>query len=207
MRANCNIHGWSGWQTLGEQPSGCLVATATYGSEITPQVQFLRGFRDHTVLSTFAGSSFMTAFNLVYYTFSPSVASFIAEIEPVRNIMKVALYPLMGILHISAGAFSLFSFNPELGVVAAGLVASAFIGLVYITPLALILCLLKKYIPSLKLQRWTSVVWMGSIVLMITGVVTEWSTLTMATTSVFVLTTMSLPALFIIIQVTTRHIR
>nr|MDO8134680.1 CFI-box-CTERM domain-containing protein [Candidatus Njordarchaeum guaymaensis] len=69
-------------------PSGCLVATATYGSELSPEVQFLRGFRDRTVLSTFAGSEFMKAFNAWYYSFSPSVASFIADNPTVRAAMK-----------------------------------------------------------------------------------------------------------------------
>ena len=50
--------------------SGCLIATATYGSELSPQVQFLRGFRDNTVYSIFAGSNFMTAFKMVFTTHS-----------------------------------------------------------------------------------------------------------------------------------------
>ena len=45
------------------EKSGCLIATATFGSELTPQVQFLRNFRDHRVLQTFAGSQFMIVFN------------------------------------------------------------------------------------------------------------------------------------------------
>jgi peptide/nickel transport system substrate-binding protein len=199
VRANCNIHGWSSWKILGEQPqSGCLVATATYGSELSPQVQFLRGFRDHTVLNTFTGRSFMTAFNHVYYSFSPNVASVITENEPLRDIMKVVLYPLIGVLHVSSIAFSLFNFNPELGVVAAGLVASVLIGLVYITPLVFVVCLLKKFIPSPKLQRWASFMWVGSVFLMIIGVVAGWSILMMISTSIFVLATMSLPVLVII---------
>ncbi len=34
VRANCNVHEWSNWSTLGEQPQeDCLIATATYESE------------------------------------------------------------------------------------------------------------------------------------------------------------------------------
>ncbi|HXG08042.1 MAG TPA: CFI-box-CTERM domain-containing protein, partial [Nitrososphaera sp.] len=53
-----------------QQPSGCLIATAAFGSELTPQVQYLRNFRDSYILSTASGAAFMNAFNTVYYSFS-----------------------------------------------------------------------------------------------------------------------------------------
>ena len=55
---------------------GCLIATAAFGSEIAPQVQFLRELRDNTVLQTESGTSFMTGFNQFYYSFSPAVADY-----------------------------------------------------------------------------------------------------------------------------------
>jgi len=67
----------------GEKPKGVIeeildklgsLVTATFGSELAPQVQFLREIRDNTVLSTTSGASFMTAFNTFYYPFSPAVA-------------------------------------------------------------------------------------------------------------------------------------
>ena len=36
---------------------GCLIATAAFGSELSPQVQFLREIRDNTVLQTESGTS------------------------------------------------------------------------------------------------------------------------------------------------------
>ena len=58
---------------------GCLIATATFGSELAPQVQQLRELRDNTVLKTNSGIAFMTAFNQFYYSFSPTVADFERE--------------------------------------------------------------------------------------------------------------------------------
>ena len=53
---------------------GCLIATAAFGTELAPQVQFLREIRDNTVMSTTSGASFMTGFNQLYYSFSPTIA-------------------------------------------------------------------------------------------------------------------------------------
>ena len=114
-------------------PPKCVIATATFGSEVSPAVQFLRGFRDRLVLSTRAGSAFMEVFNAWYYSFSPSVARFIADNDPLRAPVRVVLYPLLGVLGISALTYSMFSWSPEFAVVMAGLVASSLIGLVYLT--------------------------------------------------------------------------
>jgi len=119
-------------------PPKCVIATATFGSEVSPAVQFLRGFRDNLVLKTTAGSAFMEVFNAWYYSFSPSVAQFIASNDPIRAPIRVLLYPLLGILGVSAFTYSLFSGTPEFAVVMTGLVASSLIGLVYFTAPALV---------------------------------------------------------------------
>ena len=51
--------------------SGCLIATATYGTELSPQVQLLREVRDNVLFGTNSGTVFMTGFNEFYYSFSP----------------------------------------------------------------------------------------------------------------------------------------
>ncbi len=111
----------------------CIIATVTFGSEVSWAVQLLRNFRDGLVLSTRAGSAFMEVFNAWYYSFSPTVANFISTNGPLRDPVRVMLYPLLGILSVSTMAYSVFGATPELGVVIAGLVASSLIGLVYFT--------------------------------------------------------------------------
>lgn len=119
-------------------PSKCFIATATYGSEIAPEVALLRNFRDAEVLQTSAGRSFMQAFNALYYSFSPQVASFITSHSTVRSAMKVILYPLIGILYASNGIFQLLSFNRELAVTVSGIFAALGIGVVYLGPIAIL---------------------------------------------------------------------
>jgi hypothetical protein len=74
---------------------GCLIATATFGSEMAPQVQFLREIRDNTVLQTQSGVSFMTGFNQFYYSFSPVIADYERENPAFKEAVKIALTPLL----------------------------------------------------------------------------------------------------------------
>ena len=74
---------------------GCLIATAAFGSEMEPQVQFLRELRDNTVLQTQSGTSFMTAFNSFYYSFSPTIADYERENPAFKEAVKLTLTPLL----------------------------------------------------------------------------------------------------------------
>ena len=74
---------------------GCLIATATFGSEMSPQVQQLRELRDNVVMQTTSGHAFMTGFNQVYYSFSPYVADFERENIVFKETVKVALTPML----------------------------------------------------------------------------------------------------------------
>ena len=74
---------------------GCLIATATFGSELAPQVQFLRELRDNTVLQTESGTSFMAGFNQFYYSFSPTIADYERENPEFKEAVKIALTPLL----------------------------------------------------------------------------------------------------------------
>jgi len=77
---------------------GCLIATATYGSELAPQIQLLREIRDNTVLQTQSGTSFMTAFNQFYYSFSPAIADYERENAVFKETVKLTLTPLLASL-------------------------------------------------------------------------------------------------------------
>ena len=74
---------------------GCLIATASFGSELSPQVQLLREIRDDIVLQTKSGSAFITGFNHIYYSFSPTVADYERENLIFKEAMKLTLVPLL----------------------------------------------------------------------------------------------------------------
>ncbi|RNJ76695.1 MAG: peptidylprolyl isomerase [Nitrosopumilus sp. B06] len=84
----------------GSDSGGCLIATATFGSELAPQVQQLRELRDNTVLSTQSGSAFMDAFNSFYYSFSPAIADLEREHPVFREGVKAAITPMLATLSI-----------------------------------------------------------------------------------------------------------
>jgi len=78
-----------------KEGGGCLIATAAFGSEMAPQVQFLREIRDNTVMTTQSGTAFMTGFNQFYYSFSPYVADYERENPVFKEAVKVTLTPML----------------------------------------------------------------------------------------------------------------
>ena len=83
-----------------ERGGGCLIATAAYGSEMAPQVQFLREIRDGKIMATQSGTAFMTGFNQFYYSFSPAVADYERENPVFKETVKLTLTPLLTSLAI-----------------------------------------------------------------------------------------------------------
>ena len=79
---------------------GCLIATATYGSELNPQVQQLRELRDNKLLQTQSGSAFMAGFNQVYYFFSPTIADYERENPVFKEAVKFSITPMISTLSI-----------------------------------------------------------------------------------------------------------
>ncbi len=79
---------------------GCLIATATYGSELTTQVQQLRELRDNKLLQTEVGTSFINLFNNFYYSFSPIIADYERENQLFKEAVKIVITPMISSLSI-----------------------------------------------------------------------------------------------------------
>ena len=119
------------------QSPQCIIATAAYGSELASPVQFLREFRDEHVNRTFLGHHFLSAFNPWYYSWAPSVARLESGDSQLRAAVRTVILPLLGTLYVSSLLFDWLHFNAELAVLFSGIVASAFLGAIYLTPVAL----------------------------------------------------------------------
>ena len=89
-----------------EEGGGCLIATATYGSEMATEVQQLRELRDSQLLQTESGTAFMGTFNDVYYSFSPTIADMEREHPMFKEAVKLAITPMISTLSLMENAES-----------------------------------------------------------------------------------------------------
>ena len=83
-----------------DEDGSCIIATAAYGSELAPQVQLLREVRDNVLFSTSSGTSFMSAFNALYYSFSPTVADLERQSPVFKETVKLSITPMLSTLSI-----------------------------------------------------------------------------------------------------------
>jgi hypothetical protein len=70
---------------------GCFIATAAYGTDMAPELDHLRGFRDQVLLPTTAGKAFVDA----YYTHAPPIAQFMEDKPHVRWAVRQTLRPFV----------------------------------------------------------------------------------------------------------------
>ncbi len=115
---------------------GCLIATATYGSELAPQVQQLRELRDNSLLNTESGSAFMESFNNFYYSFSPIIADYERENPIFREAVKIAITLMITSLSI----LNYVEMDSEAKVLGYGVFLILLnIGMYFVTPIAIFL--------------------------------------------------------------------
>ncbi len=125
---------------------GCLIATAAYGTEMAPQVQFLREIRDNTVMSTSSGAAFMTGFNQLYYSFSPTIADMERENPAFQQAVRAFITPMVSTLSI----MTLADDGSELEVLGLGLSVIALNIGMYIAAPALVGFKVNKHLKSRK---------------------------------------------------------
>ena len=178
----------------------CIIATVTFGSEVSPEVNFLRSFRDNLIRRTYLGERFYVAFDAFYYSWSTPVAMYIEAHPNLKTPVKLAIYPLIGALKLTAlVSMPLFQWNPELASLFAGFVAPTLLAAIYIVPpLTLAAYIMKKkgrtIISKGKIARmlWVSV---GlSLAFIALGLLTRADNLLTASTSAYILLTMSASA-------------
>jgi len=184
-------NGTSTTTTQPAPPSRCLIATATYGSDLSPEVQLLRNFRDKSLEKSKVGSAFLVVFNAWYYSFSPIVAGYLRDAIVARTLMKGFLYPLVAFLFLASGIYARLSAYPEIATVISGLLVVALTGSFYIgLPLGLLMRKVRRLHCYLSLETFT-VTFLVGFSLMLLGLITSSSILLVISTSIC-----SLSALF-----------
>ncbi len=125
-----------------ERGGGCLIATATYGTELAPEVQNLREIRDNSLLQTESGSAFMESFNQFYYSFSPAIADLERQNPIFKESIKITITPLLTSLSI----LNYVDMDSEAKVLGYGIsVILLNIGMYFVAPAVAIIHLKKKF--------------------------------------------------------------
>lgn len=120
---------------------GCLIATAAYGTELSPQVQLLREMRDNVVSDTYSGKSFMAGFNQFYYSFSPTIADWERQNTVFKEIVKAAITPMLSTLSI----LNYVEINSEREMLGYGIgIILLNVGMYFVAPAFVIIMLRKK---------------------------------------------------------------
>jgi peptide/nickel transport system substrate-binding protein len=138
----------------------------------------------------------MLAFNTWYYSFSPSVANYLGDHSIERSVMRVVLYPLVGILYLTSNLYARTSAFPELAILLSGLLASSLIGAFYLgIPLTIIRSKTRGVRKLSTLKRYLSVLLLAAVTMLVVGELTTSTTILMISSTSIVLSTMLLSAL------------
>ena len=86
----------------------------------------------------------MNTFNAWYYAWSPMVAEAERNSPVLKAVVKWLIYPLLAELEVAKKIYQILAFNPEIAILAVGLVASMLVALTYLTPPALLALALLK---------------------------------------------------------------
>ena len=124
-----------------DEGGGCLIATATYGSELAPQVQQLRELRNNSLLATQSGTNFMNLFNEFYYSFSPYIADYERENTVFKEMVKITITPMITSLSI----LNYVDMDSESSVLGYGISLIVLNGLMYVGIPASVIVVIRKF--------------------------------------------------------------
>jgi len=71
--------------------ASCFIATSIYRDHNHPHVQLLRKFRDQYLAANGIGRILL----MMYYLWSPTIASFVGQCKPIETLVRVTLLPIL----------------------------------------------------------------------------------------------------------------
>jgi hypothetical protein len=95
-------------------------------------------------MNTESGSAFMSAFNNVYYSFSPAIADMERESPMFKEVVKLAITPMISTLSLMENA------NSESEVLSIGISVIALNLAMYLGAPAIVIIGIRKNIPNFK---------------------------------------------------------
>ncbi|MEM3017658.1 MAG: CFI-box-CTERM domain-containing protein [Candidatus Bathyarchaeia archaeon] len=128
----------------------CIIATVAYGSELAPEVAYMRHVRDDMLGSNEVGRMLVDAWNTFYYSWSPPIAKCLENSETLRALCRASLMPLSLIVHSSAFIYAeVASIDPSIASIVAFIFAAVISTMTYaVIPLVLLQSTLKKRLRS-----------------------------------------------------------
>jgi hypothetical protein len=95
--------------------TGCVIASAAYGSEMAPEVVYMRYVRDNMIGSNEVGKAIIIGWNSFYYSWSPPIAEAATNWKILGLAFRILLLPLVGVIHLTAFSYvGLASLNTAL---------------------------------------------------------------------------------------------
>jgi hypothetical protein len=155
-------------------------------------------------MRTFAGNNFISLFNGLYYSFSPSFADYERGAPWLQAIVRASIYPLLGILDLSNSIYKVIDVNGEFAIISAGLAASLMIGGIYFTPVAIGFSAISRKISRKDRRRYVNfthskyvliAVWLSNIIAISIAELTRTPAVMIFGTGLFVLSSISTVAI------------
>ena len=132
--------------TVVESP--CIIATVAYGGPEVPEVKYMRYVRDNVIGASVTGRNLVHGWNSFYYSWSPTVAALAVKSASLKLMLRVLLFPLIGITRVAAYAFGVTSpVNVELASFFGFFIAATLsISLYIVTPVAIVFFSLRQFV-------------------------------------------------------------
>jgi hypothetical protein len=80
----------------GKVDEPCFIATAALGTQMEGKIEVLRSFRDRRLADSTLGRVLINT----YYEYSPPIAEYIGEREWLRSLVRILLFPVIGIVSL-----------------------------------------------------------------------------------------------------------